>query len=270
MDAISLTTTLLASAEESGSGASAHHGADFQNVFIYLGLVLITLFVLLAYAKKGYNSRVFGGVWKGYLSGAAEQLYLFLENMVVGTIGAHGRKFIPFIATFWLVIFVANIFSLFFTHTPTADLSFNLGMALISIGYVQFQGVKANGLFGHIKHFAGPKLGGPLVLISGMIFIIELVSEVMKNLSLSLRVFGNIDGGHQAAEAISMVAGKAVGSLIHDPNLEWAPAGTLLVPIKLLTCVVQAMIFSLLTCVYISLVTHHEHDDHGHEAAGAH
>jgi F-type H+-transporting ATPase subunit a len=59
------------------------------------------------------------------------------------------------------------------------------------------------------------------------------------------------------------VAGQAMG-------LEWAPAGTLLVPIKLLTCVVQAMIFSLLTCVYISLVTHHEHDDHGHEAAGAH
>lgn len=260
MDAISLTTTLLASAEEHGSGGGgAHHGADFQNVFIYLALVLITLFGLLAAAKKGYTGRVF----KGYLAGATEQLYLFLENMVVGTIGPHGRKFIPFIATFWLVIFVSNIFSLFFTHTPTADLSFNLGMALISIGYVQFQGVKANGLFGHIKHFAGPKLGGPLILISGMIFIIELVSEVMKNLSLSLRVFGNIDGGHQAAEAISMVAGQAMG-------LEWAPAGTLLVPIKLLTCVVQAMIFSLLTCVYISLVTHHEHDDHGQEAAGAH
>lgn len=260
MDAISLTTTLLASAEEHGSGGGgAHHGADFQNVFIYLALVLITLFGLLAAAKKGYTGRVF----KGYLAGATEQLYLFLENMVVGTIGPHGRKFIPFIATFWLVIFVSNIFSLFFTHTPTADLSFNLGMALISIGYVQFQGVKANGLFGHIKHFAGPKLGGPLILISGMIFIIELVSEVMKNLSLSLRVFGNIDGGHQAAEAISMVAGQAM-------HLEWAPAGTLLVPIKLLTCVVQAMIFSLLTCVYISLVTHHEHDDHGQEAAGAH
>ena len=93
--------------------------------------------------------------------------------------------------------------------------------------------------------------------------MIELVSEIMKNLSLSLRVFGNIDGGHQAAEAISTV----VGGVFH---LDWVPAGTLLVPIKLLTCLVQAMIFSLLTCVYISLVTHHEHDDHGHEAAGAH
>jgi F-type H+-transporting ATPase subunit a len=255
MDILNLSSTLIASTE----GGEAHHGADFVNVFGYLALVLIVLFTLLSIAKKGFTGRVF----KGYLAGAAEQLYLFLENMVVGTIGAKGRQFIPFIATFWLVIFVSNIFSLFFTHAPTADLSFNLGMALISIGYVQYQGIKANGVFGHFKHFAGPKMTGVLVLISGMLFMIELVSEIMKNLSLSLRVFGNIDGGHQAAEAISTV----VGGVFH---MSWVPAGTLLVPIKLLTCLVQAMIFSLLTCVYISLVTHHEHDDHGHEAAGAH
>jgi len=255
MDILNLSSTLIASTE----GGEAHHGADFVNVFGYLALVLIVLFTLLSIAKKGFTGRVF----KGYLAGASEQLYLFLENMVVGTIGAKGRQFIPFIATFWLVIFVSNIFSLFFTHAPTADLSFNLGMAFISIGYVQYQGIKSNGVLGHFKHFAGPKMTGVLVLISGMLFMIELVSEIMKNLSLSLRVFGNIDGGHQAAEAISTV----VGGVFH---MSWVPAGTLLVPIKLLTCLVQAMIFSLLTCVYISLVTHHEHDDHGHEAAGAH
>lgn len=255
MDILNLSSALVASTEK-GEG---HHGADFVNVFGYLALVLVVLFTVLSIAKQGFTGRIF----KGYLAGAAEQLYLFLENMVLGTIGPNGRKFIPFIATFWLVIFVSNIFSLFFTHAPTADLSFNLGMALISIGYVQYQGIKSNGVFGHFKHFAGPKMTGVLVLISGMLFMIELVSEIMKNLSLSLRVFGNIDGGHQAAEAISTV----VGGVFH---MSWVPAGTLLVPIKLLTCLVQAMIFSLLTCVYISLVSHHEHDDHGHEAAGAH
>ena len=103
-----------------------------------------------------------------------------------------------------------------------------------------------------------------MVLISGMIFIIELLSEILKNLSLSLRLYGNIFGGHEAAEAISNLAGQAL-------HLTWFPAGTLLVPIKLLACVVQAMIFSLLTCVYISLVSHHDHDeDHGLEAAEAH
>lgn len=260
MDLTKFSTNLLAFSETAEkSGGEHEYPASFINIAFYLGVVLVILFALLAIAKKGFTGRVF----KGWIAGAAEQLYLFIENMVVGTIGPHGRKYMPMITTFWLVIFVSNVVSLFAPHAPTADLSFNLGMALISIGYVQYEGMKANGVFGHIKHFTGPKLTGPLVLISGMIFIIELVSEVMKNLSLSLRIFGNIDGGHQAASAISNLAGSAL-------HLDWFPAGTLLVPIKLLTCVVQAMIFSLLTCVYISLVTHHEHDDHGHEAAGAH
>ncbi len=259
MDLTRLTTTLLANVEPAGA-ETKQEIVSFLNVFGYFAFVLLVMFVTVHIAKQGVNGRVF----KGWLAGAAEQLYLFIENMVVGTMGPKGRQFMPFIATFWLVIFFANIISLFFAHSPTADLSFNLGMALISIGYVQYQGVKANGLFGHIKHFAGPKLGGPLVLISGMIFVIELLSEILKNLSLSLRLYGNIFGGHEAAEAISRVAGQAM-------HINWFPAGTLLVPIKLLACVVQAMIFSLLTCVYISLVTHHDHDeDHGLEAAEAH
>ncbi|MEI8281491.1 MAG: F0F1 ATP synthase subunit A [Armatimonadota bacterium] len=259
MDLTRLTTTLLANVEPAGAGKKEEI-VSFANVFGYFAFVLIVMFVTIHIAKKGVNGRVF----KGWLAGAAEQLYLFIENMVVGTMGPKGRQFMPFIATFWLVIFFANVISLFFAHSPTADLSFNLGMALISIGYVQYQGIKANGLFGHIKHFAGPKLGGIMVLISGMIFIIELLSEILKNLSLSLRLYGNIFGGHEAAEAISNLAGQAM-------HLNWFPAGTLLVPIKLLACVVQAMIFSLLTCVYISLVSHHDHDeDHGLEAAEAH
>lgn len=266
MDLTRLTTTLLSKVESGGAPKESHEIVSFVNVFGYFGFVLLVMFGTIYFAKKGVNGRVF----KGWLAGAAEQLYLFIENMVIGTMGPKGRKFMPFIMTFWLVIFFANVISLFFAHSPTADLSFNLGMAVISIGYVQYQGIKANGLFGHIKHFAGPKLGGPLVLISGMIFIIELLSEILKNLSLSLRLYGNIFGGHEAAEAISNLAGSGLGTLLHV-NLTWFPAGTLLVPIKLLACVVQAMIFSLLTCVYISLVTHHDHDeDHGLEAAGAH
>ncbi|MEI7987214.1 MAG: F0F1 ATP synthase subunit A [Armatimonadota bacterium] len=260
MDLTRLTTTLLSKVEQFGSKKEEAHIVSSANVFVYFAFVLAVMFLTIHIAKKGVNGRVF----KGWLAGAAEQLYLFIENMVVGTMGAGGRKYMPFIATFWLVIFFANVISLFFPHSPTADLSFNLGMALISIGYVQYQGIRANGFFGHIKHFAGPKLGGAMVIISGMIFIIEIISEVLKNLSLSLRLYGNIYGGHEAAEAISNLAGQAM-------HLNWFPAGTLLVPIKLLACVVQAMIFSLLTCVYISLVSHHDHDEsHDLEAAGAH
>jgi F-type H+-transporting ATPase subunit a len=245
--------SLALASSEAGKEGAEHHNSLLA-VFVYFAFVLAIVFTLLSVAKKGFSPRGF----KGFISQCSEQLYLFIENMCVGTIGAHGRKYIPFIITFWLVIFFSNVVALFFPVAPTADLSFNLGMALCSIGYVQYEGMKANGVFGHLKHFAGPKLGLAMIPITLMIFMIEVISEVMKNLSLTLRLFGNIDGGHQAAEAMSKLAGGAAG-------VHWIPAGTLLVPVKFLTCVVQAMIFCLLTCVYLSLVTHHEEEGaHAH------
>lgn len=219
---------------------------------LYILLTLGLIFGLLSYAKKGINGRVF----KNPLTQATEQLYLFLENMCVGIIGPHGRKYIPFIGTLWLVIFVGNLVALFFGFSPTASLGFNLGMALTSIAYVQYEGIRANGLIGHLSHFAGPKMGLPMIAINILIFVIEIVSELMKNASLSLRLYGNIFGGGKAVHAMNELGEKY-----------YIPVGEFLLPVKLLTVVVQAMIFCLLTCVYISLVTahHDDHDDeHGH------
>jgi F-type H+-transporting ATPase subunit a len=247
---LSTQINLLAATEEHKVHVS------FLGVAVYTALVLALLFGLLAYAKKGITGRVF----KNPLTQATEQLYLFIENMCVGIIGPGGRKYIPFIGTLWLVIFVGNAVALIFGFSPTASLGFNLGMALISIGYVQYEGIKQNGVLGHFAHFAGPKMGPAMILINILIFAIEIVSELMKNASLSLRLFGNIFGG-----------GEAVHKMNELGLNYYVPVGEFLMPIKFLTVVVQAMIFTLLTCVYLSLVTHHDegHDDH-HEMHGEH
>ncbi|MFQ3586511.1 MAG: F0F1 ATP synthase subunit A [Fimbriimonadaceae bacterium] len=262
---------------------------SFEGMLVYLGIVLAIIFVFMAQARKGFNARVF----TNYPAKLAEQLYLFVENLCVGIIGAGGRKYIPMILTFWMIIFVGNVVALFFPTSVTADIGFNLGMALTAMIYVQWEGIMsyylplraqgkdpfsafAVGLFRHIGHFAGPKLGGAMVIVSGMIFLIELISETMKNVSLSLRLFGNIHGGHLVTDALNNVGAKLVN--IGGTYIGF-PFGALLLPIKVLTCVVQALIFTLLTCVYISLVTHHGDDhDHGsepgqdgrHEPAHAH
>ncbi len=242
--------TLLAATE----GGGEHHGPSYWGLLLYTLFVVAILFGSMNFAKKGLNTRVF----KNPITQAFEQLYLFIENMCLGTVGSHGRKYIPMIMTFWMIIFVGNCVALFFPTAPTADLSFNLGMALISIGYVQWEGMKVNGPMGHIKHFAGPKLGLALIPITGMIFVIEIISELMKNVSLSLRLFGNIHGGHQAVEAMNSL-GEGV----------YIPVGAFLLPVKLLTAVVQAMIFTILTCVYLSLVTGHHEEDTPHHAGPA-
>lgn len=251
---------LLASA--GGEGGGEHHEISIVGLFIYLVLILGFMFYMMVQAKKGITRRTF----KNKEARLFEQLYLFLENMALGIIGPHGKRYMPMLMTFWIVIFLSNIVALFMPFGPTADVGFNLGMALVSIMYVQYEGIKSSGLVGHFAHFAGPKLPLAMALIiSPIIFAIEIVSEIMKNVSLSLRLFGNIHGGHEAVVAMNgMMDGAA------EP---WVPVGAFLIPIKLLTCVVQAMVFTLLTCVYLSLVTHHdEGHEHGHgmEAAHAH
>lgn len=241
-----------AAAEEAGKHGGGHHEVTLATLLFYLFLAIAIILVTFSMAKTGLNKRFFTKPLTKYY----EQLYVFVENLCVGIIGSHGRKYMPMVMTFWLVIFVSNLISLIAPTAPTADLSFNLGMALIAVGYVQYEGIRSNGFFGHFSHFAGPKMGLALIPINGMIFIIEIISETMKNVSLSLRLYGNIDGGHRAAEAMNQLGGGII------------PVGAFLLPVKLLTCVVQALIFCLLFCVYISLVTHG--DDHGHDHEEAH
>jgi F-type H+-transporting ATPase subunit a len=235
--------------------AGEHGPLTFFGLWVYVLLTLAVIFGFIAIAKKDFGSRVFHSWPAQWL----EQVYLFIENMCVGTIGSHGRKYVPMIITFWLVIFTGNAIALFFPASPTADLSFNLAMALISVFYVQWEGMRSHGVYGHFKHFAGPKLAIYMLPITLMIFVIEIISELMKNVSLSLRLYGNIHGGHQAVEAMNSLG-------VHAFGLDWLsiPLGAFLLPVKLLTVVVQAMIFTLLTCVYLSLVTGHEEGEHEH------
>jgi F-type H+-transporting ATPase subunit a len=228
---------------------------DYTTFFTFMILVVALIIGVLLIAKKGYKERVF----KSKITSSAEQLYLFLENFALGIIGPHGKKYMPMLATFWLWIFVSNMVGLFMPYTPTADLSSNLGLAIIAVLYVQYEGIRANGPLGHLKHFSGPKLGGALILVSGMIFIIEIISEAMKMVSLSLRLYGNIHGGHEVVSRLNGLGNFAIAG--HDVGI---PIGALLIPIKLLTVIVQALVFTLLFSVYLGLATHHD-EDHGHE-----
>jgi F-type H+-transporting ATPase subunit a len=272
MDPLQLGNLLPIAEAEAGKP----EGPGYFGLVFYVGFVLLLMAFVIWRVRAGLGERVF----KNPMTQAAEQMYLFVESMCLNIIGGHGRKYVPFIGTLWFVIFVGNTVALFFPASPTADLSFNLAMALIAVGYVQYEGINGHyhslrargrdpisaffiGIFKHMSHFAGPKLGLAMIPITILIFIVEIISELMKNVSLSLRLFGNMHGGHAAVEALNKV-GEPI----------FFPIGGFLLVVKLLTVVVQALVFTLLTCVYLSLVTHHDedhdHGDGGTELAHAH
>jgi len=241
---------LLPTLAETGGGEKEGIGL---NIFWYSILVMVTVLVFATLAKKGITKRVFVGL----PAKLAEHIYLFLEGMTVSVIGPHGKKYVSILMAFWSFIFVANIFSLLFQFTPSADWSLNIGMAIITVAYVQWEGIKANGLWGHVKHFSGPKMAGAMVLISGLLFCVEIISECMKLVSLSIRLYGNIEGGHIVITALNSILGHV-------------PLGGLLLPIKLFTCVIQAFVWSILFCTYLNIVTSHDHDEEHYDVESMH
>ncbi len=243
------------------SGGEAYIG---YYIFVYSALVMATILIFGAIAKKGIRTN---GAWTTVPARLAEHSILFANGLATGMMGPRGKKYGPFLFGLWSFIFIGNLYGLILNQTPTADWSLNLGMALVTMGYVQFEGIKENGIGGHILHFSGPKMTGGFVIISGLLMIIEIISECFKLLSLSIRLFANIHGGHQLVTGLSSVPTIMMHNPAHPTVLQFIieglPIGGLLLPLKVLACVIQAFVWVILTATYISLVTSHE--DHSEE-----
>ena len=246
-------------------------------MIFYLAIVLAVIIGFSIAMQKGLKDRVFTNP----ITALSEQAYLFVENMCVMIIGDNrGRRYIPMILTIWLVIFVSNILGLVLPHNPTGDWSFNLGMAILVVMYVQWEGAKV--VYEHdvehgmakplalllafpkyMKHFWGPPLGGPMVLINVLLFVIEIVSEALRMLTLSLRLYGNIHGGHLVRDSLDhMFPPLHIGSATIP-----IPIGMLVLPLELFAAIIQALVFTILGVVYVALVVRHEEQEEGREHA---
>jgi F-type H+-transporting ATPase subunit a len=129
---------------------------------------------------------------------------------------------------------------------PTANFNVTLALAITSFLYYNYVGIRENGLLGHLKHFGGPV---PSFLIMVILFPIEIISNLARIMSLSVRLFGNIFGEEQLSTAVSSI-------------MQWVlPA--LLMPLGLLTSVLQTFIFILLSMVYLGEVSQHSEEHHG-------
>jgi F-type H+-transporting ATPase subunit a len=184
-----------------------------------------------------------------------------VRGLLADLVGPGGMKHFPVVATFGLLILISNLLGMFPDMVaPTANFNMTLALALSSFIYYNYVGIKENGLFGHLKHFAGPVLW-----LAPLMFPIEIISNLARILSLSMRLFGNLYGEEQVGGAISNLVPWVVPSL--------------LMPLGLLVSFLQPFIFIVLSMVYLGEVSHHSdehhheehHDDHahGHEAAAA-
>jgi F-type H+-transporting ATPase subunit a len=180
--------------------------------------------------------------------------FLALKDLITGVVGEHGFKYFPVVASFATLILISNLMGLFpLFMSPTAHISVTLALGISSFIYYNYIGISENGLFGHLAHFAGPKL--PLVLgliITPLIFLIELFSNMIRPMTLGIRLFANMFADEQVALIIS--------GLFPPFTQFFVPI--ILLPLACFIAIVQTFVFTLLSMIYISEVSHGDHAEH--------
>lgn len=217
---------------------------------VIMGLwVAALLFVLASAYKKALGASSDGGVVPSRKLDARGLVDILCDAAmgimvpVMGPVAA--RKFLPMIGTLGFFILFANLMGLVPGFVPATDkVSTTLAASIIVFGATHWYGFKANGM-GHIKHMMGP-----VWWLAPLMLVIELISHCVRPLSLALRLMGNMVGDH-------MVLGIFLGLV------------PLLVPIPIMVlgtivCIVQALVFCLLSVVYIGMaIEDQHHEDHG-------
>ena len=227
--------------ERMSPGAAAFWFPDGRSAWIpdaaLMALLVLAIFaVFLPLAARRYQKQR-----PGRIQNFREMIVAGVRSLVSDIIG-HGaeKRYLNVIGGFAVFIFVANLFGLFFfLQPPTGSLSTTVALAVLSFLYFNFQGIKEHGVLGYLKHFMGPVLW-----LAPLFFVIEIIGNFARILSLSLRLFMNIYGEHTATGIFAGLVPVVV---------PWP-----LMALGLFTALLQAFIFATLSSVYISLATAHE------------
>lgn len=185
----------------------------------------------------------------GRLQSLAEVIYLFVRGMVEETAGKEGLRFFPLILTLFLFILFCNLLGLIpGSYTPTSQIIVTGTLAMAVFIFATGLGFYKHGL--HFLHFFVPA-GVPKVLLLLMVPI-ELISYLARPVSLMVRLFANMTAGHT-------VIGIMLFFTITLPWFgAWVPFSfsVIINAVEIFIGVIQAYIFTILTCVYINDALH--------------
>jgi len=221
----------------------------------------------------------------GFVQNAWEFAYEWIEDITLQVIGPDGPALMPYLFTVFLFILVANLLGLIpYLASPTARTNTTLALALCTFSATHVLGLRRKG-FGYISHFfhildASKETSLPgklitLVLQWVLLPLIEIVGELARPISLTMRLFGNIFAKEMLLTILAALVlrffdqGGAKGYLLMTMPLALRP-GILILGV--LVSVIQAVVFTALSMIYIggAIAVHEGHGNEGHgvEAAG--
>lgn len=218
-------------------------------MFIAAGAVIL-FFGLLTAAPK---------VVPGRFQVAGEGIFVFIDDLATSVIGHDGKKYFPFIFTIFTFVLAMNLLGLLpGQFTATSQLAITLTLAIMVFALVLIIGFWKHG-FGFFKLFIPSGLPWPMV---PFLFLIELFSFLLRPVTLSLRLFGNMLGGHVALKVfagfIVALGGMAFagGFGLHNLGIAGAVLSlggvVALTALEVLVACLQAFVFAILTTIYLN------------------
>jgi F-type H+-transporting ATPase subunit a len=210
-----------------------HLVPDYVVMSLIVAGVLILFFTFASRKPKLVPSK---------LQNVLELIIQFFETLLTELVGKEGQKYLPMIATLGLFILACNLLGLVPGFmSPTSKINVTAGCALAIFVYYHWQGIRSQGFFRYLKHFMGP-----IPLLAPLMIPIEVISHFSRPLSLSMRLFGNIF----AEELLILIMASILPFLLPLPFML----------IAIITAVVQAYVFVLLSCIYIAGAVAHEEE----------
>jgi F-type H+-transporting ATPase subunit a len=205
---------------------------DIPDHVIMAGLVLVLCSIIFPLASRRISRDN-----PGPLQHILELTIQGLKDMLADIVGHDGGKFLNIISAFAVFIFISNIFGLFyFLAPPTSNPNTTFALSISAFLYYNYQGIKTQGIGHYLKHF-----GGPIWWLFPLMFLIEMIGNFARILSLSMRLFGNIFGEHTATGIFMGL----IPVIVPWPMMALGIFGALL----------QTFVFIMLTMVYISGAT---------------
>ena len=227
-----------------------------STVSMAVAAVILTGFFTLAFARPAVvPSRV---------QSVGELLYGLIDDLAHSIIGHSSASFFPLVFSLFGFIATMNLLGMFLVFTPTAQLAVTATLALLTILIVVVVGFWKNG-FGFFKLFVPS--GVPIALLPLMIPI-EVISFLVRPLTLALRLFGNMLGGHVVLNIFgSFVVGLGllglaggVATLGFFGSALALSSIVALIALEFIVAFLQAFVFAALTCVYLNdVVNLHSH-----------
>jgi F-type H+-transporting ATPase subunit a len=204
--------------------------ADWMATQILVVLFLMAVAALvrasLSVEKPGTLQHVFEGIY-GFVKQQADEI-----------IGHGAKAHVPFVATLFLFVVLMNLIGIVPAfESPTMFPMVPLGCALVTFVYYNFWGVKEQGVAGYLKHFAGP-----MVFLAWFMFPLEIISHLVRPVSLTIRLFANMVAGEQVTMSFLALA----------PVIPVVFMG-----LHVFVSLLQAFIFMMLTLIYVSGAVEH-------------